>query len=316
MLRASPDLEELGFDFEADRGSVSPDDRRNPSNIFTALADHIFPRLRVFAVTHLWLYEESPGLRRFLFHHPNLLSVDLCLNMDAEDSFDTEDIETVFPSVLKFRGPYKICRALTCSPVAQQLESFTIYKTYHLRHVRLPELPHPYGRSSPLPRLRNLEVIHSPVQIHDLVEMTPNVEKIRLSITSAVYFENTVPSKDFLKLLHQTPNLRVIELYRSYSGRMKKKLTADSVRWFIRQVATICPKLFRIDDLERDSIGYWDITHNHDGNVSFHYHFDPRFDLFPGLEFPRTPITSGLGSHPWNRHDEWYGSLGSVNGVV
>ncbi|KAG8692457.1 hypothetical protein FRC09_011182, partial [Ceratobasidium sp. 395] len=194
MLRASPDLEELGFTFSADRWSTSETDRRNPENIFTALADHIFPRLRVFKISEFWEHEESPGLRRFLLNHPNLHTVDLYLNLDMNLSFDTDDIETVFPSVRDFKGPYGICRALTRSRVAQQLETLTIHKIHGIRYSQLPGPPRPFGQSLLLLRLRNLEVIYGQVHIHDLVEMTPNVENIRMSSSLDVYFENTVSS--------------------------------------------------------------------------------------------------------------------------
>ncbi|KAG8795649.1 hypothetical protein FRC12_011621 [Ceratobasidium sp. 428] len=313
MLRASPDLEELGFTFVAERDSTSLDDRRNPETIFTALADHNFPRLRVFRVSDLWEYRESPGLRRFLLNHPSLHTVDLYLNMSMELLFDTEDIETVFPSVRYFKGPYQICCALTHSRVAQQLETLSIYKTHDLRLFEFPAPLRPV-RPSLLPRLRNLEVIYIPVPINDLVEMAPNIENLTMSGSLEVCIENTVSSKDFMKFLRQIPKLRVLNLSLGDSHHTKKRLTADHVRWFMRRVASICPQLFRIEYL--GDFSYWDIAHNHDGDVSFHYHFDPSFDLFPGLELPRAAITSGLGFHPWNRHDEWYGSLGPVNGVV
>ncbi|KAG8795651.1 hypothetical protein FRC12_011623 [Ceratobasidium sp. 428] len=307
MLHASPDLEELGFTFRADRWATSQTDRRNPDNVFTALADHIFPRLRVFKVFEFWEHEESVGLRRFLLNHPNLSTVDLHLNLDMDLGFDTEDIETVFSSVRDFRGPYGICYALTRSRVAEQLESLTIRKVFGVRYSQFPGPPDAYGQSSLLPRLRDLEVIYSRVHIRDLVKMTPNVEKIRMSISLEVYFENTVSSKNFMKFLHQTPKLRVLDLSISDRDEPKSKPATDRVRWFMRQVASICPQLFRIEYL--GNFGYWDIAHNRGGDVSFHYHFNPRFDLFPDLELPRTAITSGLGLHPWNRHERWYGSL-------
>ncbi|KAG8677950.1 hypothetical protein FRC09_020256, partial [Ceratobasidium sp. 395] len=313
MLRASPDLEELGLTFVAENGPTLPDNRRNPHKIFTALADHIFPRLRVFKVSDLWEHKPSCGLRRFLINHPSLHTVDLYLNMGMDLSFDTEDIETVFPSVRDFKGPYRICCALTHSRVAQQLETLSIYKTYDLRYIQFP-VPFRPERASLLPRLQNLEVIYSPVPIDDLVEMAPNIEKITMSSNLEVCLQNTGFSKNFMGLLRQIRKLRVLNLSLGDSHKAKKRLTADHVRWFMRQVTAICPQLLRIEYL--GDFSYWDITHNEDGDASFHYHFDPGFDLFPGLELPKTAITSGLGFHPWNRHDEWYGSLGSVNGVV
>ncbi|KAG8795936.1 hypothetical protein FRC12_007749 [Ceratobasidium sp. 428] len=310
MLRASPDLEELGFTFRAQRSSTSPTDRRNPDNMFTALASHIFPCLRVFRVFEFWEHDESVGLRRFLLNHPNLHTVDMHLNLDMDLWFDTEDIETVFPSVRDFKGPYRICYALTRSSIAQQLENLTIRKIFGIRYSQLPGPPGPYGQSSPLPRLRELEVIYSQVHIHDLVEMTPNVEKVRMSSSLDVYFKHTVSSRNFMKFLRHTPRLCALQLYLGGPDTRKSKPTAEDVMWFMGQVVSICPQLFRIEYLRGDSSSYWDIVQGHDGDASFHYHFDPRFDLFPGLELPKTAITSGLSSHPWNKYEDWYGSLG------
>ncbi|KAG8704256.1 hypothetical protein FRC08_002336 [Ceratobasidium sp. 394] len=312
MLRASPNLEELCLTFKSPRWSSSPTDRRNPDNIFTALADHIFPRLRVFRIFEFWEHDESLGLRRFLLNHPNLHTVDLHLNLDMMLGFGVEDIETVFPSVRDFKGPLSICRSLTSSRVAEKLESLTIRTVYGIRYSHPPGPPGPYMQYSLLPRLQDLEVIDL-VHIHDLVGMAPNIERIRMSGSLDVYFQNTASPDNFMNFLRQTPKLRILKLSLGDPDKIKRKPAADNVTWFMRQASSICPQLSRIEysSWGDDPLAYWDIIHNKGGDVTFHYHFDPRSNLFLDLDFSTTSFSSGLGS-PWRRFDEWYGSLDLV----
>ncbi|KAG8709260.1 hypothetical protein FRC08_018441 [Ceratobasidium sp. 394] len=308
MLRASPNLEELCLTFKCPDRWNSPTDRRNPDKIFTALADHTFPRLRVFRIFECWEHDKSPGLRRFLLNHPNLHTVDLHLNLDMVLGFDIEDIETVFPSVRDFKGPLSICRSLTSSRVAEELESLTICKVYGVWYSH-PPAPGQYGQSSLLPRLRDLEVI-SLVHIHDLVGMAPNIERIKMSGSLDVYFQDTVSSGNFMNFLRQTPKLRILKLWLGDPDKIKRKPAADNVTWFMRQASSICPQLSRIEysSWGDDPLAYWDIVHNKGGEVTFHYHFDPRSNLFLDLNFSTTSFSSRLGS-PWHRFDAWYGSL-------